>query len=300
MTSIHGSYARAFLLLVLIAFASVSSGCDSISSMLISNAQEVELGAAVDEQIHDENKIVLTTDPTSIWANQLVDSMKAAANEHRQSSEFEDYKVKVIYDNDLVNAFAAPGGYIYLVSGLVLAADNCGQVAGVVAHELAHVTERHSIKRVAKHSAALGLTDLIFEQGLTKSVIDGVYTFLLQTTFSRRDETQADEVGATIMHDSGYNPYALAGMFQKFADLSDGREPPRFLSSHPLSKDRVQAIQKQIAETWPDENIQQSNDPVYSTDCLSTDLNFEEVQELFRSGNVAVDPNTGLLPPTQP
>lgn len=282
-----------------VGFGATATGCDTISSWLISSEQEVELGEGVDDQIHLEYEIVDAEDPTAKWADDLVQNMVESANEYRNASEFGGYKVHVIYDNELVNAFAAPGGFIYIASGLVLAAESCGQVAGVVGHELAHVTQRHSVKRLAQSSAALGLSDILFEEGLTKSVIDGVYTFLVNTTFSRRDETEADKVGTAIMHASGYNPYALADMFAMLAELSAGREPPRFLSSHPLSSDRVEAIHTQIEETWGD-SIQPEGDETYVKSCIGTSLSFEEVRKFFEDGDVEIVPDTGEQPPTEP
>lgn len=283
----------------------VTTGCDTLTNLVISNEQEVAIGEEVDKQIRAEFTLLADTDPASIWANDLVQQMVPASAQFRKPSDIGEYKVKVIYDNSLVNAFAAPGGYIYIVSGLVLTAGNCAEVAGVVGHELAHVTQRHSVKKIAQSSAALGLSDIVLNEGITQSVAEGIYGFLLNTTFSRKDEKESDKVGTQIIYETGYNPYALAHMFQNLADLSAGNEPPRFLSSHPLSKDRVAAIENQIESSWPGQ-VQEYDDPALTYDCLlpagSTSASFEAVKTHLRTGTVTFDLNSNQNPtaPTTP
>lgn len=294
LTSIRHSVLAAALGVSLVA----TTGCDTLTDMVISNQQEVELGASVDQQIIEEYKILKDTDPVAVWANDLVQYMVPQSAEFRKPSEIGGYKVKVIYDNDLVNAFAAPGGFVYIVSGLILESANCAEVAGVVGHELAHVTQRHSVKKIAKSSAALGLSDIILNEGLTKDVAEGVYAFLMNTTFSRKDESESDKVGTQIMYNTGYNPYALAHMFENLAELSKGKEPPRFLSSHPLSGDRAVAIRNQIEKSWPGQ-VDENDNQILNYDCLGTTTGFEDIKQRLRAGTVDVRPDSGLKPPAQ-
>lgn len=288
---------RAFLLSSAILMSGVAmTGCDTITNLFISNGEEVEIGAQVADQIYDEYKLLDPTDPVAQWADSLVQEMVEASTDFRDPEVIGGYKVHVIYDNDLVNAFAAPGGFVYIASGLVLQTKTCGEVAGVVGHELAHVTERHSVKAMTQAAVTLGLTNAALKEGLTKEVANGVYGFLMNTTFSRKDESEADDVGTKIMHGTGYNPYALAHMFEKLAELNEGREPPEFLSSHPASAKRATAIREEIEENWPGE-IQETGDPVYTYDCITQGvIDYSEVQSRLQAGSVKVLAGSGMNP----
>lgn len=265
--------------------------CGSVSNFLISNQQEVEIGAEVDGQLEMEYRIVAADDPVSIWANDLVQEMVPASERFRPSSEFNGYKVEVIFDNDLVNAFAAPGGYVYLATGLILEAQTCGEIAGVVGHELAHVTERHSVERLAQSAVVLGLSEAVLNGGLTQNIVSGIYAFLQNTTFSRRAESEADEVGTRIMYETGYNPYALADMFRTLDELSQGSRPPVFLSSHPDPGDRADTIEAQIEREFGAAVIQEQTQ---TYDCIGTSTPLSEIRTRLQTpGAVQVRPGTG-------
>lgn len=252
------------------------TGCDGLTSFFVSNEQEVQLGFEVSKEIDQDYTLFAEDDPVTQWATQLVDGMTPAADAFRESEKFDGYKVHVIDDNSLVNAFAAPGGFVYIASGLVLASDTCAEVAGVVGHEMAHVTERHSAKSLAKNAATLGLSDFLLNDGITKDIAEGVYVFAMQTHFSRKDESAADRVGAEIMYETGYNPYALADMFRFLGD--QGTSPNKltqFFSSHPESTERANTIEKQIEDSWDD--VQKTGGQ-YTYGCLGTTLDFQEVK----------------------
>lgn len=287
--------ARALLPL---AFTASLAGCggDGLSKLLISNQQERELGAGVADQIALEYKLAAVEDPVHIWANELVQNMVPASESFRRSSDIGGYKVRVINDPRLVNAFAAPGGYVYIATGLVINAESCAAVAGVVGHELAHVTQRHSVNALIKSGAVSGLADLILGDGIPTAIIDSTWSFLRSTTFSRKDESESDKVGTVIMHDSGYNPYALAHMFETLADLTAGNEPPKFLSSHPASKDRAASIRTQIEKTWKGAVIEEAS-PTLTYGCVGTSVPFETVLRRIEDGLVVSQPGTGTGAP---
>lgn len=292
-----GSFA---LLVLFISLSLGASGCNALTNLVVSNKQEVEIGAEVAHEIRDEFKLLKEDDPVTQWAQAMVDSMGDASDDFRDREKFGGYKVHVIYDNDLVNAFAAPGGFVYIVSGLIIAADNCAEVAGVVGHEMAHVTQRHSAKSLAKNAGILGITDILLNDGTFKDVAATLYVFMQNTHFSRKDESEADEVGATIMYNSGYHPQGLADMFRTLGNIKKGEPPGKpnrfleFFSSHPDSARRVAAIEKQIEKSWPD--VDQDNQHIFDCQGTSGTLSFQQVQQRLESGTVQVDPGSGLRP----
>lgn len=156
-----------------------------------------------------------------------------------------------------INAFALPGGPMFVNMGTITAADNEAQLAGVMAHEMAHVYMQHSAKQQEKGSLLEGLAGLA---GAVAGTMGGTWGDLAQTgiqfgagtivlRYSRGDEAQADAVGAIILWKAGFNPVALADFFQKIQGQGGG-SGPQFLSDHPNPGNRRAAIQKEISE-WP-------------------------------------------------
>lgn len=301
--SISKPLRHAAVLTTLAAATFATTGCKDgggLSGLLISNEQEVEIGSGVDVEIEKEYKILVDTDPVAVWARQLVEQMVPASNDYRKSSEFGGYKVEVLYDNSLVNAFAAPGGYVYLASGLILSAGSCAEVAGVVGHELAHVTQRHSVKKLTKSSIFSSLAGIILDEGITQTVVNAAYSVLLNTSFSRRDESESDKVGSDIMYQSGYNPYALADMFETLKEQSGGGggKLMAFLSSHPDPGNRATTIRTRVGKDWP--QVVEGDGSEYLYDCVGTTLTLSEVRSRLNAGTVTVRTGTGTAPTTTP
>jgi Zn-dependent protease with chaperone function len=167
------------------------------------------------------------------------------------------YQFHVIPQKD-INAFALPGGPIFINLGTIQAADNEAELAGVMAHEMSHIYMQHSAKQVAKASLAQGIAGILgaILPGNTAGNIArlgiqiGAGTVFMK--YSRDDEAQADAVGAIIMYEAGFNPRAMAEFFQKL-EQQGGSSGPQFLSDHPNPGNRVASVDKEI-QNWPLKN----------------------------------------------
>jgi predicted Zn-dependent protease len=168
------------------------------------------------------------------------------------------FTIKVI-DSDEINAMALPGGFFYVNSGLILAADEEAELAGVMAHEIAHVAAHHAARQMTKMNyAQIGSIPLIiFTQGSWTGY--GIYeaaqlaipiTFL---KFSRSDEAQADWLGLQYMYKSGYDPQAFVQFFEKL-DALEKHKPgtlAKVFSDHPQTPDRIDRSEEEIATIMP-------------------------------------------------
>ncbi len=165
----------------------------------------------------------------------------------------------VVLDQPVVNAFAAPGGVIALHSGLILLADTQDEVAGVLSHEIAHITQLHMYRAFEKAKtmntlSMLAMLGLILASGGDGQVITGAVlgaqaaTIQAQINFTRHNEIEADRVGIRTLSAAGYDPQGMADFFEKMGQSSraNGEGPPEFLRTHPVSVNRIAEAKSRI------------------------------------------------------
>ncbi|MBL8294901.1 MAG: M48 family metalloprotease [Bryobacterales bacterium] len=215
---------------------------------LFSVEQDVQMGREYAQQIEKEVQVV--NDPTLVRFVEGIGRRLASA---REAQGFQ-YSFKVVNEKS-INAFALPGGPTYTHTGLILAADNEGQVAGVLAHEISHVILRHGTNQASKAQliqlpAMLGAEMLGARGGITGMLAQlgiglGANSVLLK--FSRSAERDADLLGTRIMSSAGYNPIEMARFFEKLeAESGKSSRLGEFLASHPNPGNRVKAVQDEI------------------------------------------------------
>ncbi|MGD9264149.1 MAG: M48 family metalloprotease [Lysobacterales bacterium] len=183
-----------------------------------------------------------------------------AANSDKPEAAF----TFVVIDQEVINAFAAPGGVIALHSGLILLADTQDEVAGVLSHEIAHVTQLHMYRAFEKSRtmniiSMLAMMGLILASGGDGDVVSGAVVGAqavaaqAQINFTRHNEVEADRVGIRTLAASGYDPQGMADFFQKMAQSTraNGEGPPEFLRTHPVSVNRIAEAENRIHSMPP-------------------------------------------------
>jgi beta-barrel assembly-enhancing protease len=213
--------------------------------------REMALGKSLAQQVERSSKLI--DDPVvSEYVNRV------GQNLVRNSDAKVPFTIKVI-DSDVVNAFALPGGFFYVHSGLILRADSEAELAGVMAHEIAHVAARHGTRDATKGEIAQLATIPLILLGPGGWAGYGVYqglNFALPLSFlqfSRQHEYEADYLGLQYMYKAGYDPNAFVTFFEKI-EAEEKRQPgtvPKIFSTHPPTPDRVAAIQKEIGQVLP-------------------------------------------------
>jgi len=209
---------------------------------LFSKEQEVQLGQQAAAEIRGKLQVV---DHPEVQNYIRRVGERLASQRPARESGF-PFSFTVVNDKS-INAFALPGGPTFVHSGLLLAADNEAQVAGVLAHEISHVILRHGTNQASKANL-LQLPALLAGAATGSNLLAqltqlGATGFLLK--FSRSAESQADALGARIMAEAGYNPIEMARFFEKLE--AEGRSrAPEFLSDHPSPGNRIKAVEEEI------------------------------------------------------
>ena len=171
----------------------------------------------------------------------------------RNSDAKVPFTIKVL-DSEEVNAFALPGGFFFVNSGLILKADNESELAGVMAHEIAHVAARHGTRQATRGTIInYASIPLIFMGGWTGYAIRqgaGLAIPLGFLTFSRGFESEADMLGLEYMYKAGYDPTSFVDFFEKIQTM-EKKKPgtlSKVFSTHPMTDDRIKSAQKNISE----------------------------------------------------
>jgi predicted Zn-dependent protease len=210
-------------------------GIQVIQLSNMSDRQEVTVGQQINQQLANREFKIDRDRATTAYINRIGQRLA-------QESDRPDipYTFQVIDDNN-INAFATMGGFVYVNKGLMAAADNEAELASVIAHEIGHISARHSIKQMRQMAIASGVASAT---GLdrSKAVQIGV-ELALRRPHSRQAEYEADQLGLQNMGRSGY---AQSGMVDFMKKLLNKSSPPSILSTHPATSDRIAAISQAI------------------------------------------------------
>lgn len=212
-------------------------------------AREQALGKQISQEVESQSKII--TDPAvTEYINRIGQTIV------RNSDAKVPFVIKVV-DNDEVNAFALPGGFFYVNSGLIFAADNEAELAGVMAHEIAHVAARHATRTATKgqiwNFASIPLLFVGGPAGFAVQQVAGVAGPMSFLKFGRDAEREADLLGIQYDYVSGYDPAYFVQFFEKVRAME--KKKPGFLANafatHPMTSDRIKRAQREIQELLP-------------------------------------------------
>ncbi len=237
--------------------AGLSTGCakqriqaeKAVAKTFISDEQEEQIGRQVKQELEQKEKIQYVQDQVVVdYVNKVATPILQAANRDRRGVK---WKIHVINDPKTVNAFATPGGYLYVYTGLILAADNEAELAGVLAHEAGHVVGRHSARAMVNAYGLQALSELALGKnpGTAGQIAAQLVGGGAMLAHGRSEETEADEYGARYASAARYSPKGLVTFFEKLK-AKEGTTPGvlKWLSTHPTSADRIQHLERYISQ----------------------------------------------------
>lgn len=162
-----------------------------------------------------------------------------------------NFEFHLLDDRTTINAFALPGGQIFITYGLYKRLPDEAALAGVLGHEIGHVLARHAAEQMAtamKNASIAQATGVVAGADSNNPQVAAMVNHMLNTRYGREDEYQSDEIGVRILIDAGYNPEGLLEVMKVLSEAAQGSNPPEFLSTHPNPGNRLERIQQLIAE----------------------------------------------------
>ncbi|AGC47825.1 M48 family peptidase [Myxococcus stipitatus DSM 14675] len=235
----------------------VTAGCTqqrvqaekALAKTFITDEQEEEIGKQVKQELEQKEKVKYVQDPAVVeYVRNLSAPIIRQATKDRPGVK---WKINVIDDPKQVNAFATPGGYLYVYTGLILASDTEAELAGVMAHEAGHVVGRHSARAMVNQMGLQTVTQVALGQnpGAAAQVAAQLVGGGAMLAHSRSEESEADEYGARYSSGAGYDPRGLITFFEKLQAMQ-GQSPGimKWLSTHPTNQDRIADLQRYISQ----------------------------------------------------
>ncbi len=214
----------------------------------LSDRQEVAIGQQINDQMVGREFKLYRNPRLTRYINEIGQRLAQASDRRDLPYTFQ------VVDNDQVNAFATMGGFVYVNTGLILAADNEAQLASVMAHEIAHIAAQHAVKQLREMAIAQGLASAAgLDQNLAVRI--GV-ELALRRPHSREAEYEADQLGIRNMARAGYAPQ---GTIDFLAKLMGKGSPPTFLSTHPATRDRIRTLQQSLDPRLADQGAGMNN-----------------------------------------
>jgi len=228
------------------------TACDKNNNVVIfSINDDVKLGQQVQAEIAADAsyKILSTSDYPEAYAylnalrDEILNSGKIAYKEQFS------WQMHIVHDDNVLNAFATPGGYIYVYTGLIKYLDNADDLAGVLGHEMAHSDRRHTVRNLQKTYGVNMMLSIVLgnNPNALKEIAGQVAGTLAGLSFSREYETEADEQSVEYLSQTKYACNGAAYFFIKLNQSGSGGQQPEFLSTHPNPENRVENINKKAS-----------------------------------------------------
>lgn len=210
----------------------------------ISDRQETDIGKQINQEILGSQVKLYRNSEVNRYVEQIGRRLVASSDRRNLPFTFQ------VVDDDAINAFATLGGYVYVHTGLLKAADNEAELASVIAHEIGHIGGKHLVKQMRQKAIASGLATAT---GLDRNTAVGIGVELaLNRPRSRQDEFDADQRGLRTLTRAGYAQSGMVTFMQKL--LKKGGSVPTFLSTHPGTSDRINGLRRAINSQPSKEN----------------------------------------------
>ena len=233
--------------------------------MMVPMSQEVQMGVQAYSQVQHDPKMKPSTDPREIDPVKRVAARVIEAAKHSKYSDIAnqfEWEVTVIKDDKTMNAFALPGGKIAVYTGIFPVAKTEAGLAAVMGHEVVHALARHGGERMSQTTLAQttlqvvgvalgvsGANPVLSQAGMAALGVGTQVGVLLP--FSRKHESEADYVGVLLAAEAGYDPRESIRLWTRMGELSSGKEPSEFMSTHPNHETRIKQLEEWMGEAMP-------------------------------------------------
>jgi predicted Zn-dependent protease len=262
------SFRLSLLLVPLIMLAVQTSGCVTNpytkrwQLLMVPQSYEANLGAQAYQDVLSDPKVQVSHNPAEVTPVQRVaERIIEAAKRSKYAEAAQEFKweVSVIKDDATKNAFALPGGKIAVYTGIFPVADNESGLAAIVGHEVVHALARHGSERMSQGVLAqiglVGASIALQTQGFSPVTSQAAMTALgvgtqvgVMLPFSRAHESEADYIGLLLAADAGYDPHEAVHVWERMEQLSGGKQPQEFLSTHPGHETRIKRLTEHMPE----------------------------------------------------
>ncbi|MDH3717038.1 MAG: M48 family metalloprotease [Planctomycetota bacterium] len=257
---------RLLIAVVIILFSVVSFYMGTAENPVTGEHERVAMGVEQEIQLGLEARRKVMAQHGNLHpderAQQLVDDVgetllaaldRSLAQQQRKNPY--QFEFHLLADDQTVNAFALPGGQVFVTAALFGRLENKDQLAGVIGHEIGHVLARHGAKRLAKQKLTQGISGAVgVAAGDARSAqMAAAVANVVNMQYGRQDELESDRWGVMLTNMAGYDPREMIGVMRILDEASGGGQgPPEFLSTHPKPANRVEYIKRVIAETLPE------------------------------------------------
>jgi predicted Zn-dependent protease len=235
---------RPFAVVLLLLFVN-AAGCT------VSEKEEISMGQQLHPQFEKESGGLYPDSQVQQYVNTVGMSVARYAGRPQL-----DWRFSVV-NSDQINAFAVPGGYIYITQGLLFKMTNEAQLAGVLGHESGHIAKRHTVKQIGRQrttqvgSTVVGVVGGLFGYGWVGDVTSLAGSLTLMS-YSRGQEHEADIEGLQFMSEAGYNPIGMVQLMKILQSSGGGKGAPEFLSTHPNPGNRIEYLTEEIQKKYFD------------------------------------------------
>jgi predicted Zn-dependent protease len=222
---------------------SIAKKAQDVRDLQMTDQEEAQLGAEVSQRIRTRYGVV---QDAGVHRYISLVGMALAQGSTRPALPW----TFIVLDTDGVNAFAAPGGYVHITRGALALIKNEAELAGVLGHEIVHVTEKHTIRAIQKSKAVqMGASETLSgSSALMEKAVTATYDNIVERGFGRAEENESDENGVALANKTGYAPNGLVTFLTTLKDRNkDSKEKRGLFASHPEMQERLDRITKQIA-----------------------------------------------------